>query len=661
MRIVFIILIVCQCFAAVAQKSGAPGRRKVVQTTKSDLAKGESKRTRSTIVNDSVKNVYGPKTTLSTTEKEIFDNTKNSYLPLDTSIFNLHRWDFVQKNENKYQDLGNVGTAINPIFPLLSGVIGASSGYKVYDLYYESAAPRFYDTRSPFSRVNIIWGGKGRSITHIEFTRNVNARWNFGFNYRPVLSAAQIAYAGNRNYQVTSHYYDFYTSYKSKDDKYKLLMSYRRIRHHVKENGGVLLQTGIPTSYKDYFDPNATPYFAIATGTTPPSTNELRNNIHLFQQYQLAKPAQLYHVLDLGKQVNTFQAKTGLETSAYFAASFIDTTAINDVNTFQYVQNEVGLKGNAAFLFYDFYYKLRNYSNVMGNLQGQPPHAKGAENYVGSRINLRFDSLSYLSGQAEYLLDGHYKIEGALRTPWLDADLKSSLSKPGFMQQAYRGGFNTWSNSFRDVFSNQLSGRIKARFGPLFLSPGLTYTALHNYIFFKQFEDIPLKNTSAIPQQAMPQQSTGIQQIVSPELKMEIRLLKGLHLRPQVIYTSLLNNDDGAISIPTWFTNVQLSYENFVFKGALQMQVGFDTHYKSAYKAMGYSPSVQQYYIQDSFTNTPFWSTDFFLNGRIKRGRFFFKYINLVQQFTGQGYLPTPMYPNVRSTLDFGFELILFD
>jgi hypothetical protein len=76
---------------------------------------------------------------------------------------------------------------------------------------------------------------------------------------------------------------------------------------------------------------------------------------------------------------------------------------------------------------------------------------------------------------------------------------------------------------------------------------------------------------------------------------------------------------------------------------------------------LGYDPAIQQFYIQNSFTNTPFWTTDFFLNGRIKRGRFFMKYTNLVQQFTGQGYLPTPGYPNVKSTFDFGFELILFD
>jgi len=633
------------------KKDSVKARRRVVQTNVKDVSDAPAKRTRSKIVNDSAKAVYGPKTTLSTTGQEIFEN-KKSYQQLDTAIINLHRWDFVRKYENKYQDLGNVGTALNPIFPIISGTIGATSGFKVYDLYYETAEPRYYDTKSPFSRINVVWGGKGRSMTHIEFSRNINPRWNFGFNYRQILSASQIPFGGNKNYQLISHYYDFYSSYESKNKRYKLLVSYRRIRHHVKENGGVKFTTD--STYKAYFDPNAAAYFTISTNTTPTViTEELRNNFHFFHQFQLAKPAQLYHVLDLGKQVNTFHNSNtaSAESQKYFNYINTNATVVNDVNTFQVLQNEVGLKGNAAFLFYDFYYKLRSYTNTMSNLQGQAPNAMGLENYVGSRIVFRFDSLSQFSGQAEYLLDGHYKIEGALRTPWLDAELHSALAKPGFMQQVYRGGYNSWLYNFNNTFSNQISGRIKAQFGPLFISPGLTYTALKNYIFFK----------SDTLQQALPHQSSGNQQIVSPEMRMDIRIFKKIHLRPQVIYTTLLNNDDHAISIPTWFTNVQLSYEGFLFKGALQMQAGIEVHAKSDYKALGYAPAIQQYYIQDSFTNPSFWTTDIFLNGRIKRGRLFVKYINLLQQFTGQGYLPTPGYPNVRSTIDFGFELILFD
>ncbi len=631
-----------------------PSRRRVEQSMKSEPT-GAAKRTRSKIVNDSAKTIYGPQTVLSTTELDLFENKKN-YKPLDTSIINLHRWDFVRKYENKYQDLGNLGTALNPIFPLVSTTIGATSGFKVYDLYYESATPRYYDTKSPFARVNVIWGGKGRSLTHVEFTRNINPLWNFGFNYRPILSVKQIQGSGKADYQVRSQYYDFFSTYESKNSKYKLLVSYRRIKHHAIENGGV--QQKVDTTYKAYFDPNAVPFLSAQT-TNPSgsfaSTDELRTGVHLFQQYQLARAAQFYHSLDLTKRVNTFHVTPNSETVGFFGfqTGLADSAAVNDVNTFQVTQNEAGFKGNAAFLFYDFYYKLRSYSNVMANLQGQVPGAVGLENYIGSRIAFNFDSTSTLSGQAEYLLDGHYKIDGALRTPWLDADLKSMLAKPGFMQQGYYGGYNTWVNNLNNTFTNQLSGRIKAQLGPLFISPGLTYTALHNYIYFVHPTDVP--------QLAMPRQSSNNQQVISPEVRLDFRFFKRLHVRSNVIYTTLLGNEDNALSIPTWFTNAQLSYENFLFKGALQMQVGVDTHVMSAYKALGYDPAIQQFYIQNKFISPSFFTTDIFLNGRIKRGRFFVKYINLLQAFTKQGYIPTPGYPNVRNTLDFGFELILFD
>jgi hypothetical protein len=567
----------------------------------------------------------------------------------------------VQKNNNLYQDLGIQGTALNPILPVVSTTVGASPGFRSYDLYYESAEPRYYDTKSPFSRMYIIWGGGGRAMTHVEFSRNINPRWNFGFNYRPILIEKQIQGKGNNDRLIQSQYYDIYTSFKSKNEKYFMLLNYRRIRHQVKEYGGVTLPRGtaIDTTYRGYFDiNNATPLLPSVSSTDGVSTEDFRNNFHLFHHYQLAKPAQLYHIMDWSSQVNTFRGTKDSNTDSYFKYNMNGypsgsdpAKSFSDVNSFQVFQNEVGLKGNAAFLFYSFYYKMRSYQNTMNNLQGIFPGSSGTENYVGGRIAFRFDSLSELSGHAELLLDGHYKLEGALRTPWLDANLKSVLAKPGFMQQAYRGAFNSWLYEFSNTFSNQLSGHIKLNAGPLFFSPGLTYTALTNYIFFTH-NDL---------QMALPQQSSGNQQLASPEVRFGINFFKHFNFRPQVIYSKLLNNDNQALSVPTWFSNVQLSYENTIFKGALQLQVGVDANYKSEYYTMGYAPALQQFYIQNSFMSPSYWSTDVFLNGKIKRGRFFIKYINLVQAFTKQGYMPTPYYPNARPNLDFGFELILFD
>ncbi len=640
-----------------------PGfKRKIVKQT-SGSTEPAKKRTRSKIINYSAKNIYSPTTTKWIYERDLFAN-KNNYQPLDTTIHNYHRWMTVQKYNNMYQDLGIQGTAMNLIFPLVSTTIGANPGYRSYDPYYETAEPRYYDTKSPFSRMYIVWGGGGRAMTHVEFSRNINPRWNFGFNYRPILIEKQIQGKGNNDRLIQSQYYDIYTSFKSKNEKYFMLLNYRRIRHQVKEYGGVGLlkdQAGnvIDSTYSTYFDANsANPLLPSVSSTDGVSTEDFRNSFHLFHQYQLAKPAQLYHIADWTSQVNIFRGTKDANTDSYFnynldgyKSGSDPNKSFNDANTFQVFQNEVGVKGNAAFLFYAFYYKIRTYQNTMNNLTGVFPGSTGTENYVGSHIAFRFDSLSELSGHAELLLDGHYKLEGTLRTPWLDANLKSVLAKPGFMQQGYRGAFNSWLYDFNNTFSNQLSGYLKLKAGPLFFSPGLTYTALSNYTFFTQ-NDL---------QMALPQQSNGTQQLASPEVRLAINFLKHFSFRPQVIYSKLLSNDNDALSVPTWFSNTQFYYENTIFKGALQLQVGVDANYKSEYHTLGYAPALQQFFIQNKFMSPSYWSADLFLNGKIKRGRFFLKYINLVQAFTKQGYMPTPYYTNARPILDFGFELILFD
>ncbi len=607
----------------------------------------------SQIVDDSTKNVYGPKTTLWITENDLFLNKKN-YQPLDTTLSNYHRWTYVQRFNNFYQDLGNVGTALNPIFPFTSETIGVNPGYSVYTPYYNTESPVYFDTKSPYTSFRLVWGGNGRAISKIEYSRNINPRWNFGFNYRPLMVDKQIQRKGKGDRQTTSHYYDLYSSYRSKDDRYLLLFNYSRIRHRVNENGGILLVTD--TTINDYYDVDAQPYLLAA------QTEEQKNALHVFHQYQLASPFQLYHRLDITKQINRFTDKPKSEANydQYFSYinhdKDIDSVTVSDGIEFKTIVNEVGIKGNAAFLFYNFYYKIRTFSTYNRYVDESLLTFKndGVENYVGGKIAFQFDSLSELSGNAEYLLDGNYRLQAELKTPWLDAKGISALAKPGFLSQAYRGSHNSWVNDFSSIFSNQLEAYLKVKWGRLFISPGARYTVLKNYIYYKE-------NKVASEQKVLPTQSSGNQQAFSPELRMSLRFFRNFYLRPQIIYTSLLKNDDNALRIPEWFGNAQLAYENILFNGNMQAQIGVDLHWRSSYTAMGYDPAIQQYYVQNSFVNQAFPLADVFFNGKFKRGRFFVKYHNIVQAATRKGYLITPGYRGQPNIMDFGFDLILFD
>ncbi len=605
----------------------------------------------SQVVDDSTKNVYGPKTTLWSTEPDLFRNRPN-YRPLDTLITNYHWWTFMERLQFQYQDLGVNGTALNPILPMPTTAIGVTPGFTAYEPYYTSDEPRYYNTRSPYSSFALVWGGLGRAQTKVEFSRNINPRWNFGFNYRPILTDKQIDRRRKGDRLVIHHSYEFYSTFLSKDSSYFLLGSLKRMRHRVNDNGGVFLNNR-DSLYADYFSQNIQPFLTTA------QSEELRTQAHLFHHYQLARPFQVYHIFDAGRQFNAYRDNPAGEQNRFFYDTLVIPVArlanTNDQNDFTFVQNEMGIKGSAAFLFYNFYYRIRSFTHTHAAIDtlSVPFARKGVENYLGARVALQFDSLSVLSGNAEYLLDGNYRIQGQLVTPWIEGYLINTLSKAAFKPQAYKGRYNFWLNDFDDVASLYARSFLKIKWGRLMLMPGASYSLTSNYIYFEK------RGTEG--QTVRPYQSGGIQQVLMPELRFDLRFFRHFHLRPYAVYNVVLQNADQALALPAYLANVQLAYENVLFKNAIRVQVGVDVHARPAYVAMGYAPSIQQFFVQREVETPAYRYLTVFLNGQFKRGRFFIKYNNLLQPFLGSGFMPVPAYPGQRNLLDFGFDLILFD
>jgi hypothetical protein len=70
---------------AQVKKDSVQQKRKVLKAAPKASSDQPKKRLYSKIINDSTKNVYGPKTSLWSTEGELFFNKKN-FQPLDTRI-----------------------------------------------------------------------------------------------------------------------------------------------------------------------------------------------------------------------------------------------------------------------------------------------------------------------------------------------------------------------------------------------------------------------------------------------------------------------------------------------------------------------------------------------------------------------------------------------
>lgn len=611
----------------------------------------------SRIIDDTTKQIYGPKTSRYFYEEDVLLN-RQIYHFIDTTPRNFHRYTYIQQNENMYQDLGNIGTAMNPIFYQVPGVIGVSSGYHQYDLVWDTEKVKYYNTRSPYSNMKVILGGKGRSITRANYSRNINPLWNVGFNYRGLFIDKQIQRAGKGDRNVLSNYYDLYTAYQSKDSTYRLFANFRRNMIQADEYGGVLRSTS-NFKYADYFFTNAQPSLTEAT------TKDLRMNLHIFHQYEVGKALQVYHIFDRYRQANYYRDKPKSEPEDYFDYKDFDSTNVDDGARFKFVRNEVGIKGNLLKLFYNGYYALRNYNMTYNYIDAgydslDGVKLKGTESYLGGRIALRLDSLGELSGLVEVMQTGNYRLEASLKSRWFEATLKQAQYAPSFIQLAYRGSHDVWYPAFTypTDFSNtnvtQINGYIHYRSRTLSVSPGLTFTRLGNYVFFKEGD-------YGIAQKVLPVQTSTAQVIAAPEINLSLLIANHIHVKGKAIYTRVLENPGDAIQVPELFLNGQLAYENIFFNGNLDMQVGVDVHWKSSYYAQGYDVPTQQFYVQQSFTSLQFPQIDIFLNARIKRGRIFLKYNNLMQAITKEGYIPTPYYPGQRSILDFGFDWSFYD
>ena len=632
------------------QSLGAMGNQRS-SGTPSDTTGRTARRRGSLFLNDSTKNVYGPNTTLWTTGFELLIN-KPKFRPLDTSIVNYHRWTYPQRFENQIQDLGNTGTALYSIFPSVRSFAGTVSGFDVYDRYFFTEEPQFFDTKSPYTRMQLVWGGNGRSMTRVEFKRNINPRWNFGFNYRPILVDKQIDKRRKGDRHVTSQYYDLHSHYTSKNDRYLIYGFYRRLKHSVNENGGVFLREGAP--FNDYFATSASPVLYAAQNT------DLKRELQINHRYRLASALEIYQAISITKQQNLFTDNYSPSNNQLPYDNWIkvkeDTLAADDAMNFRVFEQEAGFKGRKSFLFYNAFYKFRNYNTSYRYAKPDDYGVKvsGTEHFIGGRLVLDFDSLTRLSGKFELNQFGNYSLDARIDGKFAEGSFTQSLAAPGSFYRLYRGVHDFWVNDFRNTSGLQAQVFLKAPIKKFSIAPGLGYTIFSNQIWM-------IRNDQLTGQTVLPVQTDGNQSILLPQVKMNLTFLKKVGLNIHGIRSLVTTNSGSLLQVPEWLLNGQLAFKGFLFKGNLEAQIGFDLTYRSAWFAPGYDPVTQHYFVQQKEKVDPWMGADFFINGKIKRGRFFYKVHNLMQAGGRPGYLIIPGYPGQRTIMDFGFELILFD
>lgn len=597
------------------------------------------------ILDDSTKVVYGPNTTRYIKEDNILYNDL-TFTVIDTSSINTHRWSMPEKTEYRMQDLGVSGTALRNIYYKLPYLIGARSGYSAYVPYYKSIHDfRYYDTKSPYSRIGAAIGGKNRTVVDVGFNRSDSSNFNIGIDYFNTNSDKQVSSKGKNDRLAKNEGFDAYLVYFTPDRRYVVMGNFSRMKTIAVDQGGIdTLNTEL-----GYFDRDSKVFLTNA------NSEYLKRTYHLYHQFTVKEELQFYQVFDRSYDKTKFTIDPLADDIDYFDSTYLSTEITNDSTLFETISLENGIKGSIGPLFYSAHYRYRIFSFKYGsgeldtlNFKNDKPSQDGIEHYIGGRIRYDFSPDYQLYGGIDFNLNGNQKLWGKVRFKGLDADFTTMQYEPSYMERAYLGNHDYWVNDFKTIKALQVDGSYTHIFNTSnFIKPEATFTSFTDYVYYNK--------------EAVPTQIDGSSVILSLGAKFMFNPINMLYIEGEGLYTTVSGDETEVFPVPKIMANFNVYLHDISYGGNLDWQIGIDNHWKSDYFAPDYRVSTNQYFIQDHFNVQAFLISDFYVNVKVGHAFVFFKYNNIVDAFTQETYFAAPNYVGKRSVVDYGFYWMFFD
>ncbi len=614
-------------------------------------------------IDDSTKVIYGPTTAKFFLEADVLNNRKKLYLT-DTSLIANHQFEFTKRNQNLYTDLGNLGTPMRPVFYETPTQIGQQQGYYVFSPFgFQTNQVRYYDTKSPFTDMYLVLGGRNQNILNFDFCQNINPRLNLGFNVQRFTSERQFGTSAARtqtdrllaqNWGLLLH-----GNYRTTDNRYTLLAHLNHMNHSLPEQGGNIFSRN-SAGDTIAFDYEGQARLASTLGW------ERRTALHLYHQYAPAQGIQFFQRLDYQTGVNNYTddaVAANQQFSRFYPAVFNDSTRTQQDVYWRSIDNTFGVKGiynrGKSAYNYRLFYRQRIFSQQsdfnlastttvsgLGEQTLNRYSASGFENYVGGWLGYYFpDSLSRLTAEAEYLVGtGAFRLNGQLESRLFTVGFTTLLAQPTLLSERFNSNHYRWTNRFGLRGTQHAYGVLNVRYKGIMLSPGADFWLLNNYVYFDQ--------------QGLPAQKSTAFTLFRVGLGASYSRAR-FKASTQLYYTPL-NAGDDVLRVPAFFMNGRVQYD-FIYAKVLHIQAGLELHYKSAYFGDAYTPVTQQYYLQDRQRVEGAILADAFANMRVNRVRFFLKFSHVNQGLPQPGYFVAPGFLQLQRGFGFGVDWLLFD
>ncbi|MGB3466782.1 MAG: putative porin, partial [Cyclobacteriaceae bacterium] len=320
----------------------------------------------------------------------------------------------------------------------------------------------------------------------------------------------------------------------------------------------------------------------------------------------------------------------------------------DNAQSFRSFQNEVGIKGDIAKGFYRAYIKRRDVLSIYRYTSD----VRAGELYVGGALRYDLNERNKINGSAEFLQTGDFKIIGDIENRFFEASYRLKQYQPAVIEQKYFGNHFFWNNNFQSTLTNEISGALKLDLDYLSIRPKISLTTISNFIYYNQ--------------EARPEQADENIVLTSYGTDLKFRWFTNRTLGEyfgfdsEIIYTTTGGGDADKYRVPELFYFGKLFWEGYFFENSLQVQIGTDLMYRSAFLGNDYSFATQQFFLQDDTELIDYFLADVFLNFKVEKVRIFFKW-NHFNQRNNEGFQITPLYPGQQSVIDLGINWLFFD
>jgi len=539
---------------------------------------------------------------------------------LDTSVDDIDRFYPLPAN---YRSLGNVGDAAKPLIFTPNLTAGWDAGFHSFDVYrvnWENT--RFFTTTRPYTEMEYLIGSNNEQNIRVLHTQNINQHWNFALQYRLTGGPGQY-----KSQKSNHNNYSLYTWYESPRKRYHLYGGFIGNNLKSEENGGFINDTALNNPfYKNRFQVatnlgGLTDYQSNIFNTTLATGNHYGDfQLLLRQQYDLGQQDSVvvndsttYYLfyprlrLQHTFQINTYNYQyvdNAPDSSTHFyqrAYGFLSTPLpgfniqdkwsqiINDFSLFQYpvAKNQSqfltegisleNLKGTFASSIQEFYnvYAHGEYRNQTRN----------------KKWDIELNGKLYLEG---YNI-GNYQAFASLfrslgtKIGYLEAGFENVNRTPSFVyQRASSFDFNSQGQgNLSNENNTQLFGYL---WTPLLnLKLGAHYFLMTNYTYLKDY--------------------TGPTQYSSPFNVLQFSAEKVTHFSKRWVWYGDFYfqqvTGDAPIRLPAFYTRNRLIYEGKFYR-KLDLAVGLEARYGTAFKEDMYSPLLGQFFPQLGQKDSPY-------------------------------------------------------